>query len=425
MPITRRDFLHMAAATASAGITAFSGPEGLLAAAREKAKPLNLKITDLKTYIISRGGQPNSSNYVFVRIFTNQGIIGTGEGSVTSKAQTMAAAIGEHKRYLLGRDPADIEMHWQAMFRWARWRGGPILNSAISAVDIALWDILGQALGQPVWRLLGGRARHRVQMYVHAGGRTPQEYAESWKQVQDEGWTACKGGFLTTHNDVIDRVGAVREGIANLKAVREAVGEDFRICIDVHGKATPAMAVDFCRRAEPYGPYFVEEATQIEDIDELAHLRSKTTIPLATGERLFTKWGFTEICERHLVDFIQPDVVHCGGISELKKIGIIAEAHRIELAPHNPQSNVSTMASLHVDFSTPSFAIQEISHRGKDPFWRDLFQGGEPSYASGYALPPDQPGLGVGFDEELARRRPYTPHIRQNLRFSDGGIADH
>jgi galactonate dehydratase len=185
------------------------------------------------------------------------------------------------------------------------------------------------------------------------------------------------------------------------------------------------MAVDFCRRAEQYGPYFVEEATQIEDIDELAHLRSKTTIPLATGERLFTKWGFTEICERHLVDFIQPDVVHCGGISELKKIGIIAEAHRVELAPHNPQSNVSTMASLHVDFSTPSFAIQEISHRGKDLFWQDLFEGGEPSYESGYALPPDQPGLGVGFDEELARGRPYTPHIRQNLRFSDGGVADH
>ncbi len=423
--MTRRDFLQTAAAAASASVAAFSGPEGLMAQASAKAKPLNLKVTDLKTYIVSRSGQPNSSNYVFVRIFTNQGIVGTGEGSVTSKAKTMAAAVGEHKRYLVGRDPTDIEMHWQAMFRWARWRGGPILNSAVSAVEIALWDILGQALGQPIWMLLGGKARERVQMYVHAGGRSPQEYAQNWLEVKQDGWTACKGGFVTTHNDVIERVGSVREGIANLKAVREAVGDDFRICIDVHGKATPTMAVDFCTRAEEYAPYFVEEATQIEDIDELAYLRSKTTIPLATGERSFTKWGFSEICERHLVDFLQPDVVHCGGISELKKIGLIGEAHRIELAPHNPQSNVSTMASLHADFSTPSFAIQEISHRGRDPFWADLFQGGEPTYEQGFALPPDRPGLGVGFDEAVAAKRPYTPHIRQQLRFPDGGIADH
>lgn len=425
MQPTRRDFLHAAAATAAAGLASFSGPEGLLAAAQEKAKPLHLKITDLKTYIVSRSGKPNSSNYVFVRIFTNQGIIGTGEGSVTSKAKTMAAAIEEHKRLLVGRDATDIEMHWQAMFRWARWRGGPILNSAISAVEIALWDILGQALGQPIYLLLGGKARERVQMYVHAGGSNAQEYARNWKQIQNEGWTACKGGFLGAQGDQIDRVRAVRDGISRLKAVREAVGPDFRICIDVHGKATPTMAVDFCRRAEEYAPYFVEEATQIEDIDELAHLRSKTNIPLATGERLFTKWGFSEICRRHLVDFVQPDVVHCGGISEMKKIGIIAEAHRVELAPHNPQSNVSTMASLHVDFSTPSFAIQEISHRGKDPFWADLFEGGEPTYESGFALPPDKPGLGVGFDEEVAKKRPYTPHIRHQLRFPDGGIADH
>ena len=148
----------------------------------------------------------------------------------------------------------------------------------------------------------------------------------------------------------------MREGIANLKAVREAVGEDFRICIDVHGKTTPTMAIDFCRRAEEYSPFFVEEATQIEDLDELALLRSKTRIPLATGERLTTKYGFDQICQRHLVDYVQPDVVHCGGILEMKKIATIAEAYRIELAPHNPQSDVSTLASLHVDFSTPNFA---------------------------------------------------------------------
>ncbi len=425
MVMTRREFLQAAAAASATGLASVSEPVSLMAQMGEKARPLNLKVTDLKTFIVSRSGQPNSPNYVFVKVFTNQGIVGLGEGSVTSKARTMAVAIEEHKRYLVGRDPADIEMHWQAMFRWARWRGGPILNSAISAVEIALWDILGQALGQPIWCLLGGKARDRVQMYVHAGGRSPEEYAQNWLKMKEGGWTACKGGFLTTHDDVIQRVASVREGIANLRAVRRAVGDDFRICIDLHGKATPTMALEFCRRAEEYGPYFVEEATQIEDIDELAHLRSKTTIPLATGERLFTKYGFTDICGRHLVDFVQPDVIHCGGISELKKIGIIAEAHRIELAPHNPQSHLSTLASLHVDFSTPNFSIQEISHRKWDPFWDDLFEGGGPSYEKGFALPPDRPGLGVGFDEAVAARRPYTPHIRQPLRFPDGGIADH
>jgi galactonate dehydratase len=422
--MTRREFLESAGCAATAGVAALVSAEGLLAQAREKAKPLHLKVTDLKTFIVNRGGT-NAVNYVFVKIYTNQGLTGLGEGSVTSKEATIAAAIEEHKRYLVGRDPADIEMHWQAMYRWPRWRGGPILNSAISAVEIALWDILGQALGQPVWKLLGGKARERVQMYVHAGGNSPEQYAKSWLQAKEEGWTGAKAGFITTQGDVIDPVRSVREGIANLKAVREAVGEDFRICIDLHGKATPTMAVDFCRRAEPYRPFFVEEATQIEDLDELAHLRANTSAPLATGERLFTKYGFSQICHRHLVDYVQPDVVHCGGILEMKKIATIAEAYRIELTPHNPQSDVSTLASLHVDFSTPNFAIQEITHRGKEQYWNDLFYGGAIVYSKGFAEPPDRPGLGVNLDEKVAALRPYQPHNRQQLRFPDGGIADH
>ncbi|HYI92351.1 MAG TPA: galactonate dehydratase [Bryobacteraceae bacterium] len=422
--ITRRDFLGSAASAAAAGIAALTSPEGLLAQAREKAKPLHLKITDLKTFIVNRGG-PNASNYVFVKIYTSQGLTGLGEGSVTSKEATVAAAIDEHKRYLVGKDAADIEMHWQAMYRWPRWRNGPILNSAISAVEIALWDIVGQGLGQPIYKLIGGKARERVQMYVHAGGNSPQQYAQTWLQAKQEGWTGCKAAFITTQGDVIYPVRSVREGIANLKAVREAVGEDFRICIDVHGKTTPTMAIDFCRRAEEYSPYFVEEATQIEDLDELALLRSKTRIPLATGERLTTKYGFNQICHRHLVDYVQPDVVHCGGILEMKKIATIAEAYRIELAPHNPQSDVSTLASLQVDFSTPNFAIQEITHRGNEQYWKDLFYGGGITYEKGFALPPDRPGLGVNLDEAVAAKRPYQPHTRQQLRFPDGSIADH
>ena len=417
--LSRRDLLRIPAASAVAAL----GPEGTLAAAQEKARALNLRVTDLKSWIVNHS---SSKNYVFCKIYTNQGIVGVGEGSVTSKAATMKAAIDEHRRYLVGLDPTDIEMHWQAMYRWPRWRGGPILNSAISAVEIALWDILGQAVGQPIYKLIGGKARSRVQMYVHpGGGPTPAAYAERWAAAREAGWTAGKGSFVTTHDDVIEPVRSVTEGIANLRAVREAVGDDFAICIDVHGKATPTMASSFCRQAEPLNPYFVEEATQIEDIEELARLRAMTTIPLATGERLFTKYGFSQICHRHLVDYIQPDVVHCGGILELKKIAAIAEANRIELCPHNPQSEVSTLASLHVDVSTPNFAVQEISSGLRDPFWDDFFLGGGPRYEDGFALPPDGPGLGVTFDEEVGARRPYVPVTRQQLRFPDGAVADH
>jgi len=184
-----------------------------------------------------------------------------GEGSITSKARTVEQAILEHRQYLVGQDPTNIEMHWQAMYRWPRWRGGPILNSAISVVEIALWDILGQAVGQPIWRFLGGKARQKVQMYVHAGGNSPEEYAENWLKAKQAGWTACKGGFLRPKELMVDPLRDVREGLAQLKAVREAVGPDFGIGIDLHGIPTLPMVVDFCVGAEPYHPYFIEEAT--------------------------------------------------------------------------------------------------------------------------------------------------------------------
>ena len=205
--MTRREFFHSAAASAAAGIAALTSPEGLLAQAREKAKPLHLKVTDLKTFIVNRGGT-NGSNYVFVKIYTDQGITGLGEGSVTSKEATVAAAIDEHKRYLVGKDPTDIEMHWQAMYRWPRWRSGPILNSAISAVEIALWDILGQALGQPIWKLLGGKARERVQMYVHAGGDTPQAVRAELAAGEAGGLDRLQGR-LHHHAGRRDRPGAL------------------------------------------------------------------------------------------------------------------------------------------------------------------------------------------------------------------------
>ena len=369
----RRDFLALPALAAIGSRVA-------------RAKPLNLKITGLKTTVVYTG----SLNWIFVHVSTNQGLTGLGEGSVTSKEATVAQAIMEHERFLLGRDPSDIEILWQSMYRYPRWRGGPILNSAISAIEIALWDILGQALGVPIYKLLGGAARKRIRMYKDVGS-TPEDFL----RAKEEGYTAAKSGFIAVNNNTVIPSFAVREGARKLELVRKAVGDDFDIAIDAHGYLTTVMAIDFCTRIEPLRPLWVEEPTQLEDLGELELLRQKTKVSLATGERSFTKYGFSELCSRHLVSYIQPDVCHAGGILELKKIGAIAEAYRIEMAPHNPQSAVSTMASIHVDATTPACTIQEYSP-SHNQWCVDMFRGTGPVIRNGFAELPDRAGTRSG-----------------------------
>jgi galactonate dehydratase len=387
-----------------------AGPVGLLA----QAKALNLKITGLKTFVVNTG----SLNWVFCKVYTSGGLVGLGEGSVTSKELTVAAAIQEHERFLVGKDAADIELLWQGMFRNPRWRGGPILNSAISAVEIALWDILGQALGVPIYKLLGGAARERIRMYLDVGG-TPEGYL----QAKELGFTAAKCTPIAPLNDAVQPGASVRDAVKRLTAIRKAVGDEFDIAVDAHGRCTTPMAVDFCRRVEDLGLLFVEEVTQLEDLGELALVREKTRTPLATGERHFTKYAFADFCSRHLVDYVQPDVCHAGGILEMKKIGILAETYRVQMAPHNPQSNVSTMASLHVDATTPSSTIQEYT-RGGAPWIQELFDGLGPTIKAGYAELPSRPGLGVTLNEKVAAAHPYKPATRGAFRFDDGSVAD-
>lgn len=382
--------------------------------AHEKARPLHLKITGLKTFIVNVG----SVNWAFCKVFTDQGLTGLGEGSITSKEATLASAIMDNERLLIGRDPTDIEGIWQSLYRVPRWRGGPILNSAISAIEIALWDITGKALGVPVYKLLGGAARERIRLYLDVGDK-PEDYL----RAKSLGFTAAKSGFISPRNDVIDSYVSVRDGVRKMEAVRQAVGDAFDICLDPHGRLTTTMAVQFCTAIEPLRPFFVEEATQLEDLGELAHLRSKTKVPLATGERHFTKYAFTDMCARHLVDFVQPDVCHAGGILEMKKIGTIAEAYRIEMAPHNPQSLVSTLASLHVDATTPACTIQEFTIKN-DQWLLDLFGGASVAHKDGFAALPAKPGLGCDFDEKVAAAHPYKPVKRPEYKFADGAVAD-
>jgi len=391
-----------------------SSVAALAQSAHEKSKPLHLKITGLKTFTVNVG----SVNWVFCKVLTDQGLTGLGEGSITSKEATLSSAIMDNERLLLGRDPSDIEGIWQTLYRVPRWRGGPILNSAISAIEIALWDIVGKALGVPIYKLLGGAARQRIRLYLDVG-----DSPEAYLKAKSLGFTAAKSGFINAEKDLIDPNVTVRKGIQKMEAVRKAVGDDFDICLDPHGRLTTPMAVHFCTAIEPLRPLFVEEPTQLEDLGELAHLRSKTKVPLATGERHFTKYAFTEMCSRHLVDIVQPDVCHAGGILEMKKIGTIAEAYRIEMAPHNPQSLVSTLASLHVDATTPACTIQEFTIKS-DPWLLDLFQGAKVDHKNGFADLPSKPGLGCDLDEKVAAAHPYKPVKRPEYKFADGAVAD-
>jgi galactonate dehydratase len=421
----RRHFLRQSLHLTGAATLAASGiVTPTLAAEQNAARSLKLRIVDVKTFVMEASPQ-GDENYVFVKIVTDQGITGLGEATLPSKAQTMSQAILEHKRYLVGQDPIEIERHWQAMFRGPRYRGGPILMSAISAIDIALWDIFGQAVGLPIWQLLGGKARDEVRVYPKPGwGSSPEDMGQRWLAAKEAGWTAGKSGFFKPQDGNIMRQDkALADSVARVREIRKAVGDDFDICIDLHGKPTTAFAVDFCRQVEQYRPYFVEEATQAEDFGELRHLRQHTRTPLATGERLFTKYPFGVICSEHLVDYVQPDVIHVGGITEMRKIAAIADAFRIEVLPHNPNSRVCTFASLHFCVATPNATLLEISGSEK-PVWDDLFFGTAVDYKNGFAQLPDRPGLGIDLDEAIAAKSPYVEKDWHTPRFQDGAITD-
>lgn len=377
-----------------------------------------MKITQLRTFIVDGG----SSNWVFVKVYTDEGLVGLGEGTIASKAQTMAAAIMEHERYLIGKDARQIERLWQAMYRYARWRGGPVLNSAISAIEIALWDILGKSFGAPIYQLLGGACRDRVRMYAHLRGSSPEDVADHARSLVEAGYTALKMGTFVAPDGIVRASNGVREGVARVRAVREAVGSDVDVLVDAHGQLTPVMALDAAERLAELRPFFVEEATQPEDVDGLAWLAERVRVPLATGERLFTKYGFVPIVDRHLVSYIQPDIVHCGGILELKKIAAMAEAHSIDVAPHNPQSEVSTLASIHLNACTPNAVILEHVHQ--QPPWRhDIFDGGY-VVKDGYVELPSKPGLGLELNEAEAAKHPYRPDLRTMWVWEDGSVAD-
>ncbi|USZ77375.1 galactonate dehydratase [Halorussus vallis] len=347
--------------------------------------------------------------WLFLKVTTSDGTVGWGEPVVEGRAKTVRAAVEElMDNYLIGEDPLPIEKHWQTMYRGGFYRGGPVLMSAIAGIDQALWDIKGKHFGAPVYELLGGRARERIRVYQWIGGDRPADVGDAAKEKVDAGFTALKMN-ATSELRFVDTPAAVESAVDRLAQVREAVGDEVDIGVDFHGRVPKPMAKRLVKALEPYEPFFVEEPVLPEHNDALPDIAAHTTTPIATGERMYSRWDFKEVFESGAVDVIQPDLSHAGGITEVKKIASMAEAYDVAVAPHCPLGPIALASCVQVDACSPNTLIQEQSldiHYNEtsdvldylaDP---DVFD-----YHEGYIEMPTDPGLGIEIDEETVRER--------------------
>jgi len=365
-----------------------------------------VKITDVTTHIVFAGWR----NWLFVRIETDEGVHGVGEGTLEGKENAVAGAVKDLKEYLVGKDPCRIELHLRNMRRDPFWRGGVVLSTAISAVEIALWDIVGKAYGKPVYALLGGAVHDRLPAYANGwyfGAKEVEEFAERAVRVVSKGYKALKWDPFRRADLEISR-DDLRFAVDCVREVRSAVGPDVDLLIEGHGRFTPAAAVKIARALEPYDIFWFEEPTPPENLRSLRKVAERSPIPIATGERLFTREEFTRLLSLEAADYIQPDVVHAGGIMELRKIAAMAEAWYVQVAPHNPNGPVAMAATLHAAASMPNAVF--IEHLMADPPWRstivthDFDIGPDGRFAL-----PEAPGLGIDLVLEEAARHPYRP----------------
>jgi galactonate dehydratase len=376
-----------------------------------------VKITDVQTFPVWGG----SRNYLFVVVDTDEGISGVGEAGLTSRELAIVGAIEHFKPLLIGQDPGRIEHIWQVLSRGGFFPAGKIVGSALSAIDIALWDIQGKRFGVPVYELLGGLVRDRVVCYPHNGGRTTEELVESCRRTVADGWKFVRWG-LSDHTDILEPGRAVRRALAEFEAVRAAVGEEIEICFDIHTRLDPPDAIRLCREAERFRPFFMEDPLRSEGPFSLRLVRQQTAAPLAVGEQFASKWEFREVIEQELTDYARIDLCIVGGITEARKIAGWCETHYIKLALHNPLGPISAAACLHLNLATSNFAVQEQPRR-PGTVLTDVVPVQMP-WADGYLLPPTAPGLGVEFDREAARRRPFQMHDLNRLRREDGSFTN-
>jgi galactonate dehydratase len=370
-----------------------------------------MKITKLETIFV----QPR---WLFLKMHTDEGIVGLGEPILEGRARTVAAAVREFEEYLIGQDPRRIEQHWQVMYRGTFYRGGPVLVSALSGIEQAMWDILGKWLNVPIYQLLGGACRERVRVYAHCHGDAAGVAAAA---------RACVAQGFTALKTVIDPLVSftstktyVEQQVARIQAIREAIPASVDLALDFHGRVGPAMAIRLAQELAEYHLLFIEEPVLPENVDALVTVARSTPIPIATGERLFTRWGFREVLEKQEAAVLQPDLSHAGGIGEVRKIANMAEVYYAMLAPHNPLGPISLAAGLQVDACIPNLLCQEQVSLG-DGYLKQPFV-----LQDGYVDLPDGPGLGIELDDSAIAAQIYDGDWQPPLLYqqADGSLVD-
>lgn len=376
-----------------------------------------MRIIDIKTFPVDCF----RTNWVFVKVYTDEGITGVGEGTLEYKEKALIGAVEHIKESLVGQNPLNIEKIWHDTYRDAYWRGGAVLMSALSAVEMALWDILGKALNVPIYQLLGGKVNDKVRIYVNgwfAGAKEPKEFAEKAKIAVERGVTAMKWdpfgkNYMEISNAELDKA------LQCVAAVREAVGDQIDLLIEGHGRFNVPTGIKIAKELEQFKPMFFEEPVPPDNLDALKEVKTKSPVAISAGERLYTRWDYREMFDKMAADYIQPDISHAGGIMELKKISAEAECRYIPFAPHNPSGPVANAATLQLAASCPNFCILEIMY--SDVEWRKDVTTENLHYQDGCITISDKPGLGLEINEGECLRHPYQPHT---LRHYTGALTD-
>jgi galactonate dehydratase len=391
-----------------------------------------MKITRIETLVC----HARMRNWIFVKMLTDQpGLFGWGEATLEWHTRSVVGAIDDLGQLIVGEDPTRIEHLWQMMYRQHFWHGnGIVRGTAISGIDIALWDILGKIHGVPCHKLWGGPVRDHVRIYCHLGGGKLEEFYETRpadagrfadlaRKAVEEGFTAFKS-MAVPETMPLEGLRPIRYAEACVKAMRDAVGDSIDIMVDCHARPSPRMGLRFARALEPYGLYWLEEPCWPETMKDIALIQRAVATPIATGERLVSQHAFRELLELRAASVLQPDITHCGGLSEARRIAAMAEAYRVALAPHNPQGPVSTAASLEFGFATPSYIICESVHA--DVPWRqDVVREGFTVDLKGRVVrPSSRPGLGIEIDEMEVKKHPFQQEILQRRFAADGSVTD-
>lgn len=381
-----------------------------------------MKIREFKTYLVP-------PRWLFLRIETDDGVYGWGEPVLEGRAHTVQAAVHDLAEYLVGKDPAAIEDHWNVLYRGGFYRGGGVHMSALAGIDQALWDIRGKTLGQPVHRLLGGPVRDRIRVYSWIGGDRPDNVAQGARDVVARGFTALKMNG-TEEMQYVDSFAKIDRVVENVAAVREAIGNNVGIGVDFHGRVHRPMVKALFRALEPFRLMFIEEPVLSEHIEALRDIASNTSIPIALGERLYSRWDFKGVLQGGHVDIIQPDPSHVGGITETRKIAAMAECYDVALALHCPLGPIALAACLQLDAVCYNATIQEQSlgiHYNKQNDLLDYLADPQIfAYQDGYVAIPAGPGLGIEINEDYVRERAQEGHHWKNpvWRHKDGSVAE-